>query len=223
MPYISLLSSLLVAIYCIYVFRKISLSEDLKRLRFLWVVAASADLGLFIFAKMLGPNLKFFHFYTILEYILIVMILACWQPDRQKQKLVYYSIGLYLIIYLVIHLTGLEAFSVKTINYITRPIAKLMISIVAFYVLYIVVFKEKSTALEKLAKDYRFWILTAMLLYYYIGSLISAFAKITELSIEIFTVHAALNTVHNLFYMWGIKCAYTRYKNKPDFVQPISS
>lgn len=112
------------------------------------------------------------------------------------------SISVYILIFVLIKLFNLENFSAETVNYITRPLALLLLTTFALLTLQNL-WRNTST---NLTDDYRFWMLFAMALYYStsLGLFAFMYTKNQELLIALFKMHAVINIIHNLLFTIGV-------------------
>lgn len=148
------------------------------------------------------PSGWIFHIYTFIEYILITTILKSWQIKPAIARLMRLSIPIYILFFVLMKLTGLETFSADTANYITRPLAVLLLSASAILTLQAL----WSHTPENLTEDYRFWMLLAMVLYYSASLVLFAFmfTKNRDLLIALFKIHAVINIIHNILFTIGV-------------------
>lgn len=142
------------------------------------------------------------HIYTLIEYVLITIILVPWQTNNTLARLMRLSISVYILIFVLIKLFNLENFSAETVNYITRPLALLLLTTFALLTLQNL-WRNTST---NLTDDYRFWMLFAMALYYStsLGLFAFMYTKNQELLIALFKMHAVINIIHNLLFTIGV-------------------
>ncbi|KAA0224971.1 hypothetical protein KJ068_01100 [bacterium] len=176
-----------------------------KALLLLWMFFALAVVTETIlhFLGLFGKHSGWiFHIFTFLEYILIASILAVWQLNATFAQLIRFSIPLYISFFVFTKVIGLENFSADTANFITRPLALLLLSIFAFLTLQDL-WRQMTV---NLTNDYRFWILLAMVLYYSASLVLFAFmfTKQWETLDALFKVHAVVNIIHNILFTIGI-------------------
>lgn len=174
----------------------------LKIFWFFWTVAATTEIIVNIFTLHGKQSALISHIYTVIEYYLIAIILANLQTDSVIAKLMRRSVPIYIFIFVVIKIAGLENFSAGTINYITRPLAILLLSTFAFLTLQ----NLWSRTPANLTNDYRFWMLLAMALYYSASLILFAFMFTKDLSllIALFKIHAVINIIHNVLFTIGV-------------------
>ena len=190
----------------ILLLKKKPLNKDVKILIFLFIIAALTEV-IFHLHLILGyPNTWISHFYTPIEYSLWLIILSYWQHNVQTSKIIRWSIPVYLILYITFELIGLESIDAETINYISRPISLIVLSLVAAYTLLGLAFSSQF----RLIRFYRFWILLAIFIYY-MGSIIIyafSFTQNRETLATLAELHSGLNILHNLLFMIGIICIW---------------
>lgn len=170
-----------------------------------WIYFALASLTeiiLHIFSYNNQQSAQVFHIYTLVEYFMLTMILATWQDAKIAAKRMRLSIPIYIVVYALIKFVGLEDFSAATINVVTRPVALLMINVFSCYTL----FSLWSNPPEKIFRDHKFWMLIALILYYNISLILSAFMfmKNVAVIVALFEIHAVVNIIHNILFAIGV-------------------
>ncbi len=180
-------------------------SKYSKRSSALWIffaLAVATEITLFVLNAQRKQSTWIFHAYTLIEYVLITIVLASWQAKPTIAKVMRISVALYILLFILIKVVGLESFSSGTNNYITRPFALLLLSTFAF----LTVQDLWRNSSSNLTDDYRFWMLLAMALYYStsLGLFAFMFTKNQELLIALFKIHAVVNIIHNLLFTIGV-------------------
>ena len=179
--------------------------QQYKRSIFLWVffaLAALVEAVLFILGTKSEQSAWIFHVYTLIEYVLIAIILADWHNKIALARLTRLSILVFILIFALMKFSSLENFSAVTHNYITRPLAVLLLSTFAFLTLQ----NLWSRTPARLTADYRFWMLLAMVLYYSASLALFAFmfTKDQQTLIALFKIHAVVNILHNILFTIGV-------------------
>jgi hypothetical protein len=169
---------------------------------FFFAIAAMTEVILHIFSLQNKQSIWIVHVYTVIEYVLIAIIIANWQTDMAIAKLVRMSVLVYIFIFVLTKATGLENFSATTVNYVTRPLAVLLLSTFALLTLQ-ALWNHISV---NLTDDYRFWMLLAMALYYSASLVIFAFTFIKgqDLLLALIKIHAVVNIIHNILFTIGV-------------------
>lgn len=184
------------------------LFTDYPRYRFLlplwcyFTLAFATEVVVHIFHLLGQPNAWLIHVYTPLELTLILYILSRWQRQASAAARIRRLIPLYWFIYLALKLSGTEQFQADTINYISRPVSLLMLITGVFYTLHLL----WSSLPGQLRRDYRFWILLAMAIYYSGSIIIVAFMfiKSPQILLALVNMHALLNIAHNALFTGGV-------------------
>lgn len=199
---VSSISTFLPFLTSIILIKEFKADKALKIAWFFLSVAAITEIIVNIFTLSGKQNTWIFHVYTVLEYYLLVMLLANWQTNAAIAKFIRTSAPIYIFIFVIIKVVGLENFSAEAINYITRPLAVLLLSTFAFLTLQ----NLWSRTPARLTADYRFWMLLAMALYYSASLALFAFmfTKDQQTLIALFKIHAVVNIIHNLLFTVGI-------------------
>lgn len=200
--YLSAVSTLVPFAVSTLSFKDIKRQRDLFLLWLFWCLAAVVETVIWVSARMKLQNIWVFQIYSLLEYILILNLFKCWLLNERLLKWVRYAIPFYLVFFLLIKLTGLEPITSSAFNFVTRPIALLIIVFFIFKIL----FELWESATIEVTNDYRFWTLLALLVYYASSTALFAFSyvKDREILLAIFYTHAVLNIIHNLLFTIGI-------------------
>ena len=172
---------------------------------YLWVfftLSVVTEIILHILGSQSKHSGRIFHVYTPIEYVLITIILTSWQTKPSMAKSMRVSIPLYILFFVLTKISGLEDFSADTANYITRPLAVLLLSTFAFLTLQ-TLWRHTPT---NLINDYRFWILLAIALYYSASLALFAFmfTEDQDFLIALFKIHAVVNIIHNILFTIGV-------------------
>ena len=180
-------------------------NEHFSSLKLLWIffaLAAGTEIILFILSSSKTPSTWITHIYTLIEYVLITAVLASWQPRTTSAKIMWLSLPVYVFLFMLAKIAGLESFSANTNNYITRPLALFLLSTFVFITLH-GLWRQSPINLNR---DYRFWMLLAMAIYYSASLVLFAFmfTKSLELLIALFKIHAAVNIAHNILFTIGV-------------------
>lgn len=207
-PLLIILSNLSTALPFLSATALLFFTKNIRSKTLLWLfftIAFVTEILVHIYHIAGKPNAWIIHLYTPLEYILIIAILSQWQSKTQARKAMLISIPLYLGLYTILKLLGIENFESSTINYISRPISLLLISGFVLFTLH----RISTTEETFLQTDFRFWILVALAIYYIGSIIIVPFMYITIRDILLFLVytHAILNIIQNLLFVIGNLCA----------------
>lgn len=144
-------------------------------------------------------NIWLFHLFTPLEYGFLVFVFSCWQRRRVVRLLLRLSIPLFAAVCLVnkLYLEDLGRFD----NFTTtlEAAALIMISVYTLFDLY----RENSSPI---LKNPRFWVATAVLIYFSGNFPIFAFANV----LTVWSIHHILNITSNMLFTGGFLCCRLR-------------
>ena len=146
-------------------------------------------------------NAWLIHFYTPIECFLLLLVLSKWQLHRRTQLLYKTAMITYAIVYAILKLLSVESFEPDSINFVTRPLALLLISAAACYTL-----NNWALTKKQLGKQPEYWVLLAILSYY-LGSVILVafmYTKTPDLLLKLFDSHTFLNILHNILFTIGV-------------------
>ncbi len=143
-----------------------------------------------------------FDVYTFLEFLLLTFIISNWQSNRTSVRLLRASIGVFALLFIFVRVVGIEGLETGTYNSITRPLAVLLLGLFALFTLQDLWRQDH----ENLTRNYRFWMLLAMVLYYSasLGLFAFMFTKSHELLVVLFKIHAVVNIMHNILFTIGV-------------------
>jgi hypothetical protein len=74
------------------------LERGFKLLLLYVLVSFLSNIIALIIAKFHGSNIFFLHFYTLLEYILVILVFSAWQRDKLLKKILQSSIPIYVLL-----------------------------------------------------------------------------------------------------------------------------
>jgi hypothetical protein len=144
-------------------------------------------------------NIWLFHLFTPLEYGFLVFVFSCWQKRPVVRLLLRASIPLFAGLCLVnkLYLENLGRFD----NFTTtlEAIALIMISVYTLFDIY----RENSSPI---LKNPRFWVATAVLIYFSGNFPIFAFANV----LTVWSIHHILNITSNMLFTGGFLCCRLR-------------
>lgn len=199
----SSISTLLPFLFSLTAFRHLyKYSKSLLYLGLFFTLASTTEITLYILNFQGKSSAWISHIYTLIEYSLITMILADWQTNSAFARLIRITSTVFILLFIVVKITGLENFSLDMNNFITRPLAVLLLSAFAFITLQ----DLWSRTPANLTNDYRFWMLLAMALYYSASLALFAFmfTKDQQVLIALFKIHAVVNILHNILFTIGV-------------------
>ncbi len=180
-----------------------------------FLLAAATEIIILTHNLLHKPSAWIVHIYTAIEYGLLAHALSAWQESPAIRKAIRASIPAYLCLYLLARVTGIEPFEATTINYLTRPIALLLISGFSWYTLSQTWLHDS----EKLSRNFRFWILISLAGYYSSSVMLDAFLYTAnhDVLLHIFHARAILNILHNILFTIGVIVAFgSRSPERPE-------
>lgn len=199
----SIISTFLPFLACVTLLKHFS--KQTKSVQYLWAFfafAAISEIILFILNTQGLRSAWYHHIYTLIEYVLIIMILTNWQTPSTVVRLMRASVPIYISCFIFFKIAGLENFEPGSYNSLTRPLAVLLLS--TFSILSLQALWRQSSA--NLTSDYRFWMLLALVLYYSTSLVLCAFmfTKNHALLVALFKIHAVANITRNLLFTIGV-------------------
>ncbi len=202
MPFLiqlSILMTLTPFLFSLAIKNKRRLSKDIKWFLLFLGAAIFAEVVITLLSLYDIKNAGAIEIYSVFEFSLLMYILTFWQGEDKLKKILWLMIPVYWVLYLIIKLSGFENFGSGQINYLTQPIGLMIIFAFSLYTLQHLRFDGH----RRLYTDYRFWIVSGMILYSAGGVVIFAFTHVGSRSnglIFLAYSHAVLNIIHNLFY-----------------------
>lgn len=174
---------------------------------------AAMEVVFLIYSLQGKPNAWIIHFYTPLEYSILAYILSTWQEKKQISNFIKISIPVYLISYTLLKIYEIEIFDAETINYISRPLTMIIISILSLYTIHQVWSKYEG----ELFKNSIFWFLVSILIYYTGSIIVEAFFYLKNRDVLWHLLYSrnTLNILRNILFTAGIIVAYI-YKSNPE-------
>ena len=142
------------------------------------------------------------HFYDLVEYCILILMLSYWQFEKRIANALKISIAPFVLFWIISKLT-IESFSGLS-NYV-HPVASLIVIIVSILTLYHLAKSE----LSKLIKVPRYWVVSGIL-FFFAGSiifylLVNEFATLQyNDAILIMNVRWSQEIVVNMIYSIGI-------------------
>lgn len=199
--YLSALSTLLPFAISTFFFQNFKQQNDKRLLWFFWCISALVETIVTILAQKRIQNILVFHAYSLLEFVLVLTLFRHWMLNEKLEKWIRYAIPFYIIFFFIIKLTGVEPYHASSFNFITRPVALLIMTFLAFKAL---ITLWENTSID-LTNDFRFWILSAFAIYYSSSIVLFSFSYVTskDFLMAIMYTHAVLNIIHNLLFTVG--------------------
>ncbi len=181
-----------------------TLQKDLKILSVFFIITVASQATQLYLALHHTNNMFMFHYYTLLEYFAIMMVISMWQRTSIMQQVFRWSIVLYTIVWLFAE-TKFE--SPEAFDNFTSSFSSLLFLAASSYTLFTVIDDNKGS----LFRNPKFWILSAILMYY-AGSLVffalsNAILFYTRPEIVFaWSLHWGIGILANVFYASGYLC-----------------
>jgi hypothetical protein len=180
------------------------LSKEMKILAIFFSVIVIFEAIFFYYRNRNINNLWLIYPYAIIEYGLLTVVFSHWLSNVKTKRIALWSIPLYGIISIVflIWLEREDQFN----NYSKSLECILLISISAYTLLDV----SKHTT-QSLLKETRFWVSTAVLIYYTSSLMLNALSNmLMSFPLEtvriVWTVNTCILIVANLLYSKGFLC-----------------
>jgi len=202
---LSMFSSIIPLIAGIVVYR--CLTKPLKILLILFVVGAVVELIGYYFLIKQTQSVWVFHVYTLLEFSLLVLVFSYWQKGRIR-KWLRFSIGVFFLMWLAakFSIEGVDEWDSYTGTF--EGVFLIAVSAGTFFNLI-------GENLESLLYDSRFWVASAVLIYFSgtlltfaLSNTIAGSADYNLFKLTLF--HPILNIISNLCYAGGFLCKSPR-------------
>jgi hypothetical protein len=207
LPYFSAFSiifPLAVSLYC-YKF----LSAELKIVCWLFIFAALIEIFNVIVLTTHTNNLRIVNVYVLAEGAVYFYVIARWFESAKMFRLTIALFGVYFIVWIY---TTFISGSFSDLNNKEKTLKGILLIILSGYLL-IRISTEDSTMMTR---DYRFWILSAILIYFSITEVVLATANfILENEPVIryaWTFHSVINIIANFLFAIGFACTYRKSK-----------
>lgn len=195
--YISAFSGLIPLILGLSRFAR--MRTEMKILVFYFLSASLVDTILILQAYNAKYNLWLIRYFTPLEYSLFALVFSYWQVRWRDRFLVYASIA-GLVAYFFFSETFLNRHG--SFDSYTASLEGLVLIGVSSYTL----INLKTKSLDNLTGDYRFWICSAVLIYFSGNLLLFSWSSM----IAPWWIHNLLNIAANLLFAKGILCLKRR-------------
>lgn len=177
------------------------LGPDIKiLLAYIGLLGLVDVLGLYLAFNRIS-NIWLFHLFTPLEYGFLVMVFSCWQKRSLLRLLLRLSIPLFALICIVSKLFVENLVSFDSFTSSLESWALILISIYTLLGLH----RDKSFPILGMP---RFWIASAVLIYFSGNLPIFAFANMAA----VWTINHILNILSNILFAGGFLCYHLRYR-----------
>lgn len=157
LAYLGVISAALVVIVGIVRFPR--LPTEMRILLAFFIFFLFVNIFSLLFSLKAGNNLWFYHLSTLIEFCAFVAVLSFWQPTK-KSRLVLRLLAVVFFAFWLLAKLYVEDF--RHFDSFTSSFRSALLVMVALYV----VSSLFQHDWQKPARDFRFWVLSAMLIYY---------------------------------------------------------
>lgn len=181
------------------------LNKDLKIFLTLLGVAFLTDIFSFALAFYNIENLWIFNIFILINYSLLIIVLTFWTGNPVLNRTMKFSIPVFVSIWIIVQIV---MGSLNQLNFVVLTLQGIIFSLLSIYILYRL--SGRSDVL--LSRDYRFWIVVGLFIYYAGNLLLFAFGYLieTRFMYSAWVIHSLLNITANLFYAGGFLCLRSR-------------
>lgn len=176
-----------------------SLRAEMRILLGFFVFALVANILSLIFAFRLGNNLWLYHFIPLMEFSIFVVIFASWLNTRLSRIALYLTIPLFFTVWFLFkyYIEDLRRFD----NFSSSFESMLLIGISSY-----VLFTLFRNGWEKPGRDFRFWVLAAVLIYHTANGVFIALSNVimnfSQLEImELWSLHWLVGIIANYLFL----------------------
>ncbi len=198
--YLSIVSGLFPFILGLSLFRKLNTALRLLLLLFGIALLFEAFGYYLYFFTTFRSNVLIFHFYTLIECSLFIFVFSFWQNDSKLKRVLRITIPGFAFLWIGSKLF-FENFDQHD-NY-TNSLECVLLVGVSFRTLYVV----NQDRLKDILREPRFWISSAVLIYFSANLLPFALGSII---VNWGFPHALVNIISNLLYAGGFLCLHPR-------------
>lgn len=174
------------------------LNRPMKLLLLLLSISFLTD----VYSRILGirgkSNLHIFHFYTLLEYTLFMIIFSYWQRKNSIRSALRYSIPVFFLIWVISKFT-VEDFN--SFDSYTTTLEALLLLMTSGFTLYSLIKYSEAEAVN----DFRFWVSAAVLLYFAGNVTLFSVSKVISYNLWM-TIHATALILSNFMYLKAYLC-----------------
>ncbi|MFQ5709956.1 MAG: hypothetical protein ACE5HO_21075 [bacterium] len=198
--------SILIPVFLgIFFFRR--LAKDLKVFLLYLVFSLLVEIINFYLSLKDISNIWVFHFYTLAEYSLLVWVFSFWQKRTELRRILRTSVIGFALIWLT---AKLFIEDLSSFDSFTASLEGILLVGISAYTLY-ELSKDEASIIYKVP---RFWIASAILIYFTGNMMILAFGNtiITEME-KAWTIQWIVNILTNLCYTGGFLCLQRRRKS----------
>lgn len=206
LAYIGALSSMVVVI--VGVRRYKTLRTEMRILLAFFVLSLLINLFSFVFAYRLGSNLWLYHFITLLEFSALVLVFSFWQKSKKLSHALRATIVAFFFVWV---LAKLLIEDLRQFDNYSSSFGSVFLVGIASYIL-VTLYKDDW---QKPGKDFRFWVLSAVLIYYATNVILTALSnEILNLPqqqiVDAWSIQWFIGIVANGLYLVAFLCKQPR-------------
>ncbi len=172
---------------------------SLRILTGLLLYGALSNIAFVLLAFMRGNNMVLLHLYTLVSFLLIVLLFSYWQ-QRRTARYMRLSIPVFFIIDILLLVLGYENF--QTANKYSLSIQGIFIAFIALYTLYTTLRQHIDYPVHR---DERFWVSFGAFINHAGNVLVYAAIPIT-ITPALWLTHDVVVIIGNIFYFGAYLC-----------------
>jgi hypothetical protein len=172
---------------------------SLRILTGLLLYGALSNIALVLLAFIRGNNMVLLHFYTLVSFLLIVLLFSYWQ-QRRAARFMRLSIPIFFIIYILLSVLGYENF--QTANKYSLSIQGVFIAFISLYTLYNTLRHHIDYPVYR---DERFWVSFGVF-FNHAGNVLVYAAIPIFITHALWQIHNVVVIVGNIFYFGAYLC-----------------
>ena len=187
------------------------LHSEIKLLGNFFILSTAVELFILVTSEKGIPNIWLFNVFGLIEGIVLFYICGKWSGTQRA----FYTIIFLFLLYVVYWIYNFYLSpDISQFNDKGNSLKGILLIIISGFV-FIRITKDN----DMINKDYRFWILSAILIYFGVGTIIFATANYildnTEKAMTAsWNIHSIVNVISNVLYAYGFRCYY-QYQNLP--------
>jgi hypothetical protein len=206
LDYLSSFSILFPLAAALYGFRR--LNFEMKLLGYFFILSAFVDVTLLITASFHANNLWLLNIFMLIEAAVYLFICARWLHSEKLFRSVMVLFVLYFLFWIY---TTFVSGSFTEFNDKEKTLKGILLVLISGYLL-IRISQEETIYLTR---DYRFWVLSGILLYFLIGVIVFTTANyVLENHVKAmyysWSIHSVINIISNLLFAYGFLCYYRK-------------
>jgi len=175
------------------------LRTEMKILLVFFIFFLAVNILSLFFSIKLGNNLWFYHFGTLIEFCAFVFVFSFWQPTKRSRLLLRLLIVGFFVFWLLAKVF-IEDF--RHFDSFTSSFRGALLVMIALYIVNALFLQEW----QKPGKDFRFWVLSAVLIYFTADVVFIALSNlIINLPqfdvVRLWSIHWLIGILANMLYL----------------------